>query len=209
MNGSSNRKAHLHRAVLASMVIAIVGIVAIGCQPQDDNGGDVVGTAETTTTDPESLSGLDILAMDRPFKIELYIGNPLQGYDIVVIDSTGKSRIVTRDQAQGSALSLSPYTSIEFDLPREKIDSVRRKIAAVDFQSLKPLYCDPKIADGTTILVRVTAAGRQKVVRCSNKFPKAVLSLRNYVQAEVAESIRQAAGASRQIVPINETMPPF
>lgn len=203
MERGSSRKQCLHyvRQAFTALVL-FVGIVVAGCQPQND-------AARTMSAKATALYKADILALDRPFKLELYVGNPLDGYDSVVVDSSGTVRSVAQEQVQGPARSIPPYKSVEFDLSPEKVEGIRQEVVESGFHSLGSVYRDPSVIDGTSVLVRVTVADKHKVVCCHNRFPKAIRALRAYLQSEVVDPNRQAAGGSLRQVLIEQTIPPF
>lgn len=200
---------NLLRVVQLPAVVLTLGIVAAGCQSDCR----ITDNAHTMTSTPSvglsTLTEAHILALDQSFKLEWFVGSPLDGYDSLVVDSSGKGRSIVQTRVKEFVPYIPPFTVVDFDLPQETIAELRQRVAMVQYQSLAPVYRDPSIVDGTHIRVRVTVAEHQKVVCCYNRFPDAIQSLSSYLQTEVVNPVRQAAGVSLHEVPLEDTMPPF
>lgn len=195
------------KTVMVEVCRFLAGSVLFGCHAKnEDRQGDAQtnGAMSTNSLEP---SNAEILAFDRPFRLEVYIGNPLQGFDVILVESAGIGRSISRERILGPAIP--PYRSVEFKLLPEQVAGVRRRLVESRFLSLRSVYRDPSLADGTHVLMRLTVGELHKTVCCYNQTPDAVQMLLTHLQSEVVEPARQAPAAPLNEVPIQDTMPPF
>lgn len=194
------------------MAMLLLGVVSSGCKPQDNKPQEKKPLSTTQTagimpTRLPSLTEADILMLDHPFRLEVYVGNPLQGFEVIVVNSSGNSRSILYDRVDGPVVT--PFKAVDFEASREMVKQVREKLVALDFPSLQSVYRDPAIMDGKHILVRVSVGEKQKVVCCYNRSPDSIRSLLSYLQAAVVDPTRESLKTSVYEVPVEKTMPPF
>lgn len=155
------------------------------------------------------LQQADLAEAAMPFRFEWYEGNVLDGFNSVVIDSTGVVRVVTRAQVSGPSSVVPPHKTLELRIDVSDLNAVRRELAEIRFPSLKPVYRNQRLRDGTRILARLTMGSKQKVVCCDNEFPDGIRAVRRLLYSTILAPYGKAVELSGSVVSVEDTRPPF
>jgi hypothetical protein len=171
-----------------------IGIIISGCAVTNEGEQDLAG----------KITNEALLAVDEPFMFDWYIGHALSGYDSISIDSDGGVRLVTRDPDAAAP----EYRMLRFVAREDQVRSLRRRLAALEFPSLRRIYRDENVVDGTQLLVRVRVGDREEVVYCDNRFPSSIREIQGFLKGlfrDEAEEVRR----SGMILGPRETWPSF
>ncbi len=96
---------------------------------------------------------------------------------------------------------------LECTVPAAQVVRLRAQLVEVGFGNLRAHYSDPRILDGTQIIVTVRVGEKQKTVYCDNSFPRAIRRLEDYLQDEFIQPRLAELRESGNLVDLEQTYP--
>jgi hypothetical protein len=164
-------------------------------------------TGSQTAFKPQAAT-MNLFAFDQPFEFAWHEGNPLDGYEVLKISSSGEC-MMTRRPKSTPLIPAPPYRSISFKISQEELQKLRSTLAAVGIPAKAGKYEDLSLRDGSQILMRLAVGEHEVRICCYNRFPSEIWRVRDYLETAIISSQLGNVEASRNNVSIDATYPGF